>query len=98
MTLNDIDDDGSLELIVGTDDYSIRFYKDEKDLCEINENTKIVLLQPLGNCRFVYCLEIYNRTERIWKKKVIFTIKVYLKIKYLIGKRNFEFMHLYGCK
>jgi len=77
MALNDIDDDGFLELIVGTDDYSIRFYKDEKDLCEINENTKIVLLQSLGNSRFVYCLEngtmgIYNRTDRIWKKKVIF--------------------------
>jgi len=75
MTLSDIDDDGFLELIVGTDDYSIRFYKDEKDLCEINENTKIVLLQPLSNCRFVYCLEngtmgVYNRTERMWKKKV----------------------------
>lgn len=75
MTLNDIDDDGFYELIVGTDDYSIRFYKDEKDLCEINENTKIVLLQPLGNSKFVYCLEngtigVYNRMDRIWKKKV----------------------------
>jgi hypothetical protein len=75
MTLSDIDDDGLYELIVGTDDYSIRFYKDEKDLSEISENTKIVLLQSLGNSRFVYCLEngtmgVYNRSDRLWKKKV----------------------------
>ncbi len=79
MALNDIDDDGFLELVVGTDDYSIRFYKDEKDLCEINENTKIVLLQPLANSRFIYCLEngtmgLYNRTDRLWKKKVIIEV------------------------
>jgi len=75
MTLSDIDDDGLCELIVGTDDYSIRFYKDEKDLSEISENNKIVLLQPLGNPRFVYCLEngtmgVYNKLDRLWKKKV----------------------------
>lgn len=73
--LSDIDDDGLFELIVGTDDYSIRFYKNENNINEINENTKIVLLQPLDSSRFIYCLEngtigVYDRTERIWKKKV----------------------------
>ena len=75
MTLNDIDEDGFSELIVGTDDYTIRFYKNENNINEINENTKIVLLHPLEGSKFLYCLEngtmgLYCKTERVWKKKV----------------------------
>ena len=70
MTLNDIDEDGFSELIVGTDDYTIRFYKNENNINEINENTKIVLLHPLEGSKFLYCLEnctmcLYCKTERV---------------------------------
>jgi len=74
MGLSDFDDDSFLELIVGTDDYTIRIYKDEKSSLEINENTKIVLIQPYENTKFVFGLDngtmgIYERGEKVWKKK-----------------------------
>jgi Bardet-Biedl syndrome 2 protein len=74
MGMSDFDDDSFLELIVGTDDYSIRIYKDEKSSLEINENTKIVLIHPYENTKFVYGLDngtvgLYERGEKFWKKK-----------------------------
>jgi Bardet-Biedl syndrome 2 protein len=74
MGMSDFDDDSFLELIVGTDDYSIRIYKDEKSSLEINENTKIVLVHPYENTKFVYGLDngtlgLYERGEKVWKKK-----------------------------
>lgn len=79
LTLNDVDDDSYQELIVGTDDFTIRFYKNENAISEINENTKIVLLYTIANSKFIYALEngtigLYDRGERQWKKKV-YTIK-----------------------
>lgn len=76
LALNDVDDDSTQELIVGTDDFAIRYYKNENNIFEINENTKIILLQSIGTSKFIYGLEngtigLYNKGERIWKKKVI---------------------------
>jgi Bardet-Biedl syndrome 2 protein len=74
--LNDYDDDNTQELIVGTDDFAIRFYKKENTLYEINENNKIILIHPIANSKFIYGLEngtvgLYDRGERVWKKKVL---------------------------
>jgi Bardet-Biedl syndrome 2 protein len=74
LSLNDVDDDSYQEVIVGTDDFAIRFYKNENNIHEINENTKIVLLQSVANSKFIYGLEngtigLYDRGERIWKRK-----------------------------
>lgn len=73
MGMSEFDDDSFLELIVGTDDYSIRIYKDEKSSLEINENTKIVLIYPYENTKFIYGLDngtvdLYERGEKVWKK------------------------------
>jgi len=62
-------------MIVGTDDFAIRFYKNENVLHEINETTEIVNLTSLSENKFIYALEngtigIYNNRERSWRKKV----------------------------
>ena len=75
LELNDIDRDGHNDLLVGTDDFSIRFYKNENIIHEINENTEIVNLTTISENKFLYALEngtlgMYTNKERIWKKKV----------------------------
>ena len=75
LSLSDVDEDNINELIVGTDDFAIRFYKRENNIYEINENNKINLIHTISNSKFVYGLEngtigLYDKGERIWKKKV----------------------------
>ena len=75
MTLSDINNDGENELIVGTDDFAIRFYQGENLINEINENTKIIEIKSFGNSYiFAYALEngtigVYKESNREWKKK-----------------------------
>ena len=74
MELGLYDDDNINSLFVGTDDFAIRIYKDEEPVCEINENTKIVILMPLEDLYFCYGLEtgtvgLYKGKERQWFKK-----------------------------
>jgi len=74
LKLNDINNDGANELIVGTDDYTIRFYQNEDNINEINENTKIIEVEYIGNTILAYALEngtigCYKGNERLWKKK-----------------------------
>ena len=75
MTLSDTNGDGQNELIVGTDDFSIRFYQGENLINEINENTKIIELRAFGNSNFFsYALEngtigVYQENNRKWKMK-----------------------------
>ena len=61
-------------LFVGTDDYTIRIYKDEEPILEINENTKIVIIAPIDDDYFCYGLEtgtvgLYKGREKKWSKK-----------------------------
>ena len=53
ITLIDLDEDNLNELLVGTDDFSIRFYKNENIIFEIGENTKIIELQPVAETKFL---------------------------------------------
>ena len=75
MTLADINGDGQNELIVGTDDFAIRFYQGENLINEINENTKIIEIKSFGNSNFFsYALEngtigVYQESTRKWKFK-----------------------------
>ena len=75
MTLADINNDGENELIVGTDDFAIRFYQGENLMYEINENTKIIEIKSFGNSNiFSYALEngtigVYKESSRQWKMK-----------------------------
>jgi hypothetical protein len=54
ISLTDLDEDNLKELLVGTDDFSIRFYKGENIVYEIGENTKIIELQPAMESKFMY--------------------------------------------
>lgn len=53
ITLIDLDEDHFKELLVGTDDFSIRYYKNENIIYEIGENTKIIELQPISDSKFM---------------------------------------------
>ena len=74
LKLNDINNDGANELIVGTDDYTIRFYQNEDNINEINENTKIIEVEYIDNTVLAYALEngtigCYKGNDRLWRKK-----------------------------
>ena len=74
MTLFDVNEDGYNELVVGTDDFAIRFYQNENVINEINENTKIINVAVIEGFKFVYALEngtvgLRNSTDRLWKMK-----------------------------
>ena len=74
LKLNDINNDGANELIVGTDDYTIRFYQNEDNINEINENTKIIEVEYIDNTVLAYALENgtigrYKGNDRLWRKK-----------------------------
>ena len=74
LKLNDINNDGANELIVGTDDYTIRFYQNEDNINEINENTKIIEVEYIDNTVLAYALEngtigCYQGNDRLWRKK-----------------------------
>ena len=57
MALGYMEDDNINALYVGTDDFTIRVYKDEESISEINENTKIVIITPLQDDYFCYGLD-----------------------------------------
>lgn len=74
MTLVDVNEDGLNELVVGTDDFAIRFYQNENVINEINENTKIINVAVIEGFKFVYALEngtigLRLAADRIWKSK-----------------------------
>ena len=74
MALGYMDEDNINALFVGTDDFTIRIYKDEESISEINENTKIVIIMPLQDDYFCYGLEsgtvgLYKGKEKKWFKK-----------------------------
>ena len=74
MELGFVEKDNINVLFVGTDDYTIRVYKDEEPFSEINENTKIVVIMPLQDDYFCYGLEsgtvgLYKGKEKKWSKK-----------------------------
>ena len=74
MALGDYNKDNKNELYVGTDDFTIRIYKDEEPILEINENTKIVIIAPIEDEYFCYGLEtgtigLYKGETKAWTKK-----------------------------
>ena len=74
MALGDFNKDEKNELFVGTDDFTIRIYKDEEPILEINENTKIITIAPIEDDYFCYALEtgtfgLYKGNTKVWSKK-----------------------------
>ena len=70
----DWDDDGHEELIVGSDDFSIRVFKGEELIHDINEQSKIQYLKKINKQIFAYSLQngaygVYHSKKRLWRQK-----------------------------
>ena len=68
----DWDEDGEDELIAGSDDFSIRVFKNEELLFDINEQSKIQFLRKIHRQIFAYSLAngtygVYHGKKRLWK-------------------------------
>lgn len=75
LSLCDIDGDGLNELVVGSDDYELRFFCNEELRHEQTETDKILFLCKVENSRFAYALNngtvgMYNGPKnRLWRVK-----------------------------
>eukprot|EP01041_Mallomonas_annulata_P010049 gene10049-20934_t len=73
--MGDVDGDGMNELIVGSDDFEIRFYKNENLITEITEADKVIHLHSLRQSKFAYGLSngtigVYESiSKRAWRVK-----------------------------
>jgi Bardet-Biedl syndrome 2 protein len=70
----DWDDDGEEELVVGSDDFSIRVFKNEEMIFDIQEQSKIQYLRKINKQVFAYSLNngaygIYHGKKRLWRQK-----------------------------
>lgn len=70
----DWDEDGEDELIVGSDDFSIRVFKNEEMVFDIQEQSKIQYLKKVHKQIFVYSLQngaygVYHGKKRLWRQK-----------------------------
>ena len=75
MIVLDFDLDQQKELIVGSDDYSIRVYKNEEMIFDINEDSKVQFLSKIEKASFAYALSngtlgVYSGTAQKWKQRV----------------------------
>jgi len=80
LALCDVDDDGHMEMLVGSDDFEIRVFRREELLHEVSETDKVIFLCPLIGSKmrskfFAYGLAngtvgVYNGVaERAWRVK-----------------------------
>ena len=73
LELCDVEGDGIPELLVGSEDYEIRIYKDDEVISEITESAEIVALTAVQNFAYAYALKdgsigVYRRTTRLWRE------------------------------
>ena len=61
----DVDGDGNVELLVGSEDFEIRVFRHEELLHEISETDKIIFLKEITKDRFAYGLS--NGTVGVYK-------------------------------
>jgi Bardet-Biedl syndrome 2 protein len=75
LALADIDEDGSNELLVGTDDATVRIYKDDELMQQFTEADAVVQLRGLGQGhKWAYALQngtigVYESGVRLWRVK-----------------------------
>ncbi|XP_072141745.1 BBSome complex member BBS2-like isoform X8 [Dermacentor andersoni] len=74
LALYDFNKDGLNELLVGSEDFDIRVFRDDVIVAEIAENEAITALCPLTHECFAYALAngtigVYRATERLWRIK-----------------------------
>jgi Bardet-Biedl syndrome 2 protein len=75
LALCDVDSDGIQELLVGSDDFEIRIFKNEEVLSEISETEKVNFLCPIQGNKYAYGLGngtvgVYSGLgTRLWRVK-----------------------------
>jgi Bardet-Biedl syndrome 2 protein len=74
MTILDFDFDQQKELVVGSDDYSIRVYKNEEMIFDINEESKVQFLSKIEKAAFSYALNngtvgVYSGSAKQWSAR-----------------------------
>ncbi|KAF4010710.1 hypothetical protein G4228_001913 [Cervus hanglu yarkandensis] len=74
LALCDFDGDGKKELLVGSEDFDIRVFKEDEIVAEITETEIITSLCPMYGNRFGYALSngtvgVYDKTARYWRIK-----------------------------
>ena len=74
LAISGVSRDDRLELIVGSDDFSIRTIYNDSVLHEIAEADKVIGLTPLEGTKFGYALAngtigVYDRSNRTWRVK-----------------------------
>ncbi|CAF0727160.1 unnamed protein product [Rotaria sp. Silwood1] len=74
LALLDFNSDGYNELVVGSEDYDIRVFREDQLIAEMQESEIVVSICPLINARFAYALSngtvgTYERSNRNWRIK-----------------------------
>ncbi|XP_065051095.1 Bardet-Biedl syndrome 2 protein-like [Rhopilema esculentum] len=74
LALSDFNEDGYPELLVGSEDYDIRVFKDDEIIAEMTETEAVTSLYSLYGSRFGYALRngtvgVYDRSARYWRIK-----------------------------
>ncbi|XP_055796275.1 Bardet-Biedl syndrome 2 protein homolog isoform X1 [Salvelinus fontinalis] len=74
LVLCDFTGDGKNELLVGSEDFDIRVFKEDELVSEIPENETVTSLCHMHGSRFGYALAngtvgVYDRTARYWRIK-----------------------------
>lgn len=74
LALVDFDKDGHKELIVGSEDFDIRVFREDEIIAEMTETETITCLHPIDECKFGYALGngtigVYERASRSWRIK-----------------------------
>ncbi|XP_069496392.1 BBSome complex member BBS2 [Ambystoma mexicanum] len=74
LALCDFDGDGKKELLVGSEDFDIRVFKEDEIVAEMTETETITSLCSMYGSRFGYALSngtvgVYDRTTRYWRIK-----------------------------
>ncbi|NXU48862.1 BBS2 protein, partial [Turnix velox] len=74
LALCDFDGDGKTELLVGSEDFDIRVFKEDEIVAEMSETETITALSPMYGSRFGYALSngtvgVYDKTSRYWRIK-----------------------------
>ncbi|XP_071900114.1 BBSome complex member BBS2 isoform X2 [Anas platyrhynchos] len=75
LALCDFDGDGKTELLVGSEDFDIRVFKEDEIVAEMSETETVTALSPMYGSRFGYALSngtvgVYDKTARYWRIKV----------------------------
>mmetsp|Transcript_10478 Transcript_10478/g.25127 ORF Transcript_10478/g.25127 Transcript_10478/m.25127 type:complete len:701 (-) Transcript_10478:93-2195(-) len=70
----DVDQDGRMEMLVGSEDFEIRIFQDEEVVSEVTETGPVVGLAGIRGTRYGYALAngtigVYDRNQRVWRVK-----------------------------